>query len=132
MSHTHINKVLESGYKLVDGDMLFTVKLYGCTTCDLTSTEPLPVEDDVFINHNECGPDCFGCKARLLQLSPGDAAANKGMSQKKWDAELNAYASARKQGIQPAGTSMRTIEDALKKSDKAGKAFDASTNGYKG
>ena len=113
--------------------MLFTVELYGCTGCDLTSTEPMPDNDEPEIDHTKCGPDCFGCKARSLQLSPGDAASNKnGMSQKKWDAELNAYSNARRQGIQPAGTSMAKIRDAVEKSDKAGKAFDANTGGFKG
>lgn len=132
MSHKHVTKVVKEGYKLIDGDMIFCVELYGCTGCDITSPEPMPEEDEIEIDHTKCGPDCFGCKARSLQLSPGDAAGNKAMSQKKWDAELNAYSAARKQGIQPAGTSMRAVQDALNKSDKAGKAFDANTGGFKG
>ena len=82
--------------------------------------------------HPEFVEGCFGCKIGTLQMSPGDAASNKSMSQKKWDAELNAYSVARKQGIQPAGTSMRAVQDAIDKSDKAGKAFDANTGGFKG
>jgi hypothetical protein len=54
------------------------------------------------------------------------------MTEKKWNAELNAYAAARAQGIQPAGTSMAKIKDAVEKSDKAGKAFDANTGTFKG
>jgi hypothetical protein len=81
--------------------------------------------------HPEFVEGCFGCKLGTLQLSPGDAAANKAMPQKKWDAELNAYSAARKEGIQPAGTSMRAVQDARAKSDKAGKAFDANTGGFK-
>jgi hypothetical protein len=82
--------------------------------------------------HPEFVEGCFGCKVGTLQLSPGDAASNKnGMSQKKWDAELNAYSSARAQGIQPDGTSMAKIKDAIDKSDKAGKAYDANTGGFK-
>jgi hypothetical protein len=81
--------------------------------------------------HPEYVEGCFGCKLGTLQLSPGDAASSKNMSQKKWDAELNAYAAARKEGIQPAGTTMRAVEDARNKSDKAGKAFDANTGGFK-
>lgn len=81
--------------------------------------------------HPEFVEGCFGCKIGTLELGTGDAAHNKNMSQKKWDAELNAYAAARKQGIQPAGTSMRAVQDALDKSDKAGKAYDANTGGFK-
>lgn len=81
--------------------------------------------------HPEFVEGCFGCKIGTLELGTGDAASNKSMSQKKWDAELNAYSAARKEGIQPAGTSMRAIQDARDKSDKAGKAYDANTGGFK-
>jgi hypothetical protein len=46
---------------------------------------------------------------------------------RKWDAELNAYADARRQGIQPAGTSMKAIKDAHKASENLGKAYDGGT-----
>lgn len=46
--------------------------------------------------------------------------------QKKWDAELQAYRDARSEGIQPAGTSMRKIDEAKAMSDRSGRAFDAS------
>ena len=68
--------------------------------------------------HPEFVEGCFGCKLGTLQLSPGDAAGNKNMSQKKWDAELNLYQSARKQGIQPAGTSTRQVQKAIDDSAK--------------
>ena len=77
--------------------------------------------------HPEFVEGCFGCKVSTLQMSPGDAASNKLVSQKKWDAELNAYAKARAQGIQPDGTSMRKIEAAVKASDNMGKAYDGGT-----
>jgi len=47
------------------------------------------------------------------------------MSQKKWDAELSAYRDARSEGIQPAGTSMKKINEAKEASEKLGVAFDA-------
>ena len=47
--------------------------------------------------------------------------------QKQWDAELQAYRDARAQGIQPAGTTRKAVERAVKISDKAGKAYDAGT-----
>jgi hypothetical protein len=46
------------------------------------------------------------------------------VSRKKWDAELNAYADARRQGIQPAGTSMKAIKDAHKASENLGKPYN--------
>ena len=46
--------------------------------------------------------------------------------QKLWDSELNLYADARKQGIQPAGTDMKSIRDALDKSDAMQAPYDAS------
>jgi hypothetical protein len=131
----HIGKVAKDGYDLVDGQMIFKVELFGCTKCDATSTEPW--SDSGLIQKNPDHDDsefcpCFGCKARTLQLSPGDAAGNKGMSNKKWDAELNLYKSAREQGIQPAGTSTRLIQKAIDDSNKVGKAYDANTNSFKG
>jgi hypothetical protein len=54
------------------------------------------------------------------------------MSQKKWDKELDLYRSARKQGIQPAGTSTRQVQKAIDDSNKVGKAYDANTNSFKG
>ena len=74
--------------------------------------------------HPEFVEGCFGCKVSTLQINPGDAAHTKPVSNKKWDAELNAYANARAQGIQPDGTSMVKIQAALKASDNMGKAYD--------
>ena len=47
--------------------------------------------------------------------------------EKAWNAELNAFSAARKQGIQPAGTSMAKINQAVQLSDMAGVAFNADT-----
>jgi len=82
--------------------------------------------------HPEFVEGCFGCKVGTLQLNPGDAGRAESMSDKKWNSELKAYKNARAQGIQPAGTSMAKVQDAIEKSDKAGKAYDANTNGFKG
>jgi hypothetical protein len=75
--------------------------------------------------HPEFVEGCFGCKISTLQLNTGDA--HKAMSQKNWDAELDAYANARAQGIQPSGTTMKAIDDALKASDVIGGAYNAET-----
>jgi hypothetical protein len=74
--------------------------------------------------HPDYVEGCFGCKASTLELHPGDAAHMRVVSRKKWDAELNAYADARRQGIQPAGTSMKAIKDAHKASENLGKPYN--------
>lgn len=75
--------------------------------------------------HPEFVEGCFGCKVSTLNLNAGEANSNLTMSSKKWDKELQAYRDARAQGIQPAGTSMKKIEEAVKISDKTGKAYGA-------
>jgi hypothetical protein len=47
-------------------------------------------------------------------------------AQKHWDAELHAYKAATDQGIQPSGTSMKQINDAVEISQRTGKAFDSA------
>jgi hypothetical protein len=65
--------------------------------------------------------------AANLSINSGDATAGRAMSTKKWDGELAAYRDARAQGIQPAGTTMKKINEARAASDKLGVAFDAGT-----
>jgi hypothetical protein len=60
-----------------------------------------------------------------LQVNAGDA--KRDIPDKKWNAELQAYRDARAQGIQPAGTTMRHVEDAHKASEILGKAYNADT-----
>ena len=74
--------------------------------------------------HPEFVEGCFGCKAATLELHPGDAAHMRVVPRKKWDAELNAYADARRQGIQPAGTSMKAVKDAVTASENLGKPYN--------
>lgn len=50
--------------------------------------------------------------------------------QKRWDAELDAYKAARAQGIQPAGTTMPKVRQAVELSNSAGMAFDAGTGTF--
>lgn len=68
---------------------------------------------------------CFGCKGMSLQMNTGDA--KRDISDKKWTNELKAYKDARAQGIQPAGTTMRHIQEAHKASEVLGKAYDADS-----
>lgn len=80
-------------------------------------------------DHPEDVEGCFGCKVIGLQMSPGDASSQKAVSNKKWDGELDAYRAARADGIQPAGTTMKKIQEARRASDVMGKAFNANTMG---
>ena len=77
--------------------------------------------------HPEYVEGCFGCKVSTLELSTGDANAKKSMSDKKWNAELDAYKQARSEGIQPNGTSMKEIVAAKKASENLGRAYDGNT-----
>jgi hypothetical protein len=71
------------------------------------------------IGYNGCFP------TRSNGFGRGDATG-----QKKWDAELQAYRDARAQGIQPSGTTRKSVERAVRMSDKAGKAYDAGTGTF--
>lgn len=75
--------------------------------------------------HPEYVEGCFGCKIGTLELGTGDASRD--IPDKKWNSELAAYRDARAQGIQPAGTTMRHVEEAHKASETLGRAYDADT-----
>ena len=75
--------------------------------------------------HPEYVEGCFGCKIQLLELSTGDA--KRDISDKKWVGELAAYKDARAQGIQPAGTTHRHIQQAYAASEALNKPYDANT-----
>lgn len=121
---SHISKVLEWGF---DEHHNFKATLWGCVLCDATSETPFRDNEETEIDHIDCGDECFGCKVRTLELNTGDANSKKNMSNKKFNKELDAYKEARKQGIQPGGTSMNKIEAALQASEKLGKAYDGNT-----
>jgi hypothetical protein len=127
MECDHINKVVGWAYELRDGQMNQHVSLYGCTECDATSPKPFVSKEEVYVtDHSNCHLDpCFGCKAKGLQLSTGDANGRAAMPKRKWEGELQAYRDARRQGIQPAGTTMAKIEAAHKASENLGRAYNA-------
>jgi hypothetical protein len=75
-------------------------------------------------DHGSWG-DCL--VASNIQMNAGDAGSNKAMSNKKWTNELDAYAKARSQGIQPAGTRLGQIREAEKASETLGRAYSAET-----
>lgn len=74
-------------------------------------------------DHSSWG-DCL--RASNIQMNTGDAnnnLVNSNITNKKWDKELQMYRDARKQGIQPDGTSTAKIQKALDISDKTGVAY---------
>ena len=75
-------------------------------------------------DHESYG-ECLRAKSTRVAYC-NSATGNDLTRQKKWDAELQAYRDARAEGIQPAGTSMRKIDQAKKISDRTGHAYDAS------
>ena len=121
MEHQHISKVLEWGF---NDSHDFIATLWGCVLCDVTADKPFEYED-ISIDHTQCDDDCFGCKARGLQLNVGDAGRD--IPDKKWTSELKAYKNARAQGIQPAGTTRAHVEQAYEASATLGKAYNSET-----
>jgi hypothetical protein len=103
------------------------VELYGCTSCDETSSKPFISDTFGTVDHTKCGGpyECFGCKAKGLQLNSGDASRD--IPDKKWTGELKAYKDARAQGIQPSGTTMAHVEAAYSASETLGKAYNSET-----
>ena len=125
----HVSKIVKFGYRLVDGQMDSAVDLYGCTKCDKTSKKPLysMTEDFGTKDHSNCDEEpCFGCKAKNLQLSTGDANNKRIMSSGAFDRELNSYYSATAQGIEPVSTKQKDIDAAVRLSNDTGVAFNAN------
>lgn len=112
---------------MLDENFNYKPKTYGCTNCDISSSEQLSNGMRVTEHtHIEYDYNCFACKIQTLQLNTGDANGNlvaNNWNNKKWDRELDLYASARKQGIQPDGTSTAKIRQAMDVSDKTGYAY---------
>jgi hypothetical protein len=130
----HAGKVVKDGYTLDNGQMHFTVSLWGCTRCDATSETPWAdagVYKTKEIDHSDCDNNpCFGCKAKGLQLATGDASGNiiaSGTTQKKWDKELDFYRDARSQGVQPEATTRKAVERALEASEVLNKPYSGET-----
>jgi hypothetical protein len=77
-------------------------------------------------HHPEPVDGCFGCKGLSIQMNAGDADSRRTLPNKKFNKELDAYKEARAQGIQPNGTSMAKIQEAVKASETLGRAYDSS------
>lgn len=76
--------------------------------------------------HPEYVDGCFMCKVSNVQMNTGDARSgliDNGWTQKSWQGELDAYKSARAQGIQPDSTKMADIQKAVEISNKTGHAY---------
>lgn len=69
-------------------------------------------------NYHACLRDA-GVRTYLASPSKG----LDGTTQKRWDRELSDYRSARKQGVQPDGTTARAVSEAMRLSDAAGAAY---------
>jgi hypothetical protein len=74
--------------------------------------------------HCGCGAghQTFGacCRAKNIRIGQVDAS-----EQKRWDAELDEFRAASRQGIQPKTTQLKDIRAAVDISNKTGVAFDA-------
>ena len=77
-------------------------------------------------HHPEPVDGCFGCKGLSIQMNAGDADSRRSMPTKKFNAELDAYKEARAQGIQPNGTSMVKIQEAVKASEIMGRPYNGN------
>jgi hypothetical protein len=130
----HIGKVLKDEYRVTEDrkNMIPVTILWGCTECDATSEEMWSDFGVIQSNPDHIDSElcnCFGCKAKTLQLATGDASGNiiaSGTTQKKWDKELNFYKEARAQGVQPEGTSTKAIQKALEASETLNKPYNAN------
>ena len=74
-------------------------------------------------DHDSYAECCRDGAPRVIYANA--ASGHDYTAQKKWDQELADYRAARAQGIEPAGTDRRSIDEAVKVSDMAGKAFNA-------
>lgn len=70
---------------------------------------------------------CFGCKVSTLRIGYCGQGSQDATAQKKWDKELDLYASAVKDGIQPEGTATSATRAAMSWSDKTGKPYSEET-----
>ena len=123
--HQHASRVSKWGMN----EKFNTIPVeYDCPECGEVSSTPFVYEEtpSEHSQHSVYVDGCFGCKVRTLELNTGDAGrADAKMSQRKWDKELYAYEDARKQGIQPAGTSMAQINAAYQARDTHGAAYNS-------
>jgi hypothetical protein len=107
--------------------LLVTVTEANCPRCPQCGRDP---------SGCTCGQNCssacvtkdhatFGACMRSKGLYVAPNLSDTGAS-KRWDSELSAYRDARRQGVQPAGTTMAKVNEAMRLSDSTGVAFQAA------
>lgn len=69
------------------------------------------------------GHSTFGACLRAKNLQIGDLGRG---AAKRFDSDLQAYADARKAGIQPSGIQRSAVDRAVRISEADGKAFNAN------
>lgn len=70
--------------------------------------------------------ESWGECLRAAEVRTYHVAVSKGFdatAQKKWDAELEGFRKATKEGIKPDGTKWKKIDEARRLSDKVGAAY---------
>lgn len=70
---------------------------------------------------------CFGCKVGTQRIGYCGQGGQDATRQKAWDQELDLYASAVKQGVEPETTYTGGVRAALDWSEKTGKAYSEDT-----
>lgn len=73
--------------------------------------------------HPEYVEGCFGCKVSTLKVGYCGQGNQDLTRQKKWDAELDLYASAVNSGIQPESTKGPAVKAAIDWSNKNGTPY---------
>lgn len=69
--------------------------------------------------------ECLQSKTLHVAYSNEGGKAGDYTTQKKWDAELDSYRAAIRQGMQPESTRTKDIQRAVRWSDKHGQAYSA-------
>jgi hypothetical protein len=77
-------------------------------------------------DHNSYG-ECLKSKSVGTYLASPSKGLD-GTAQKRWDAELDLYRKARSEGIQPDGTTLNKVTEAMRLSDAAGAAYGRDFN----
>ena len=72
--------------------------------------------------------ECMRSKNTLISWAASASGQDKS-TQDRYDRDLDFYASARSEGIQPMGTKRAQVEHAFRESDASGTAFDAGNVG---
>ena len=64
-------------------------------------------------------------RAKNIKVAYCQSAAGRDYTtQKRWDRELHEYREARRQGVQPDGTTLNKVRLAMELSDRTGTAYD--------